>query len=229
MPSALGDEELKLKQRARRRLIGATVLVLLLVFLLPLVLEKKPQPIGDKLEIHYPSDTGSASREPVAPAPVVEPKPEAPPPVAAPPPPASTATTVEPATSAPRPAITAPEPSAAPPPTESPPPPSEAAGEPKPSVAKPAAVKEHPAVVTSKPGYYVQVGVFAKSENAKQAQAQLARNNIKARTDLVRSAAGQKTRVRIGPFASRAQAEAMLARVKLAGVHDARVAMEKGG
>lgn len=45
-------EELELKKRARRRLVGAIVLVLLVVTLVPLVLDNEPRQIGDDVEIN---------------------------------------------------------------------------------------------------------------------------------------------------------------------------------
>ena len=50
-------EELELKKRARRRLVGAVVLVLLVVTLVPLVLDNEPRPIGDDVEINIISNT----------------------------------------------------------------------------------------------------------------------------------------------------------------------------
>lgn len=61
-------EELELKKRARRRLVGAIVLVLLVVTLVPLVLDNEPRKIGDDVEINIISTSGSqesiAVREP---------------------------------------------------------------------------------------------------------------------------------------------------------------------
>ena len=50
-------EELELKKRARRRLVGAIVLVLLVVTLVPLVLDNEPRQIGDDVEINIISTT----------------------------------------------------------------------------------------------------------------------------------------------------------------------------
>ena len=52
-------EELELKKRARRRLVGAIVLVLLVVTLVPLVLDNEPRQIGDEVDINIISTFGS--------------------------------------------------------------------------------------------------------------------------------------------------------------------------
>lgn len=87
----------------------------------------------------------------------------------------------------------------------------------KPVVAKPAPAKASPAKPVAAPasgGFTVQVGSFASKPNA---DATAKRLGGKA------SAAGQLWRVRIGPFASRASAEAGLASAKKAGFGDARI------
>ena len=68
MGKAISDEELQLKKRARRRLVGAIALVLLIVVFLPMVLDNEPRPLNQDIAITIP---------PV-------PRPESPPSVAAP-------------------------------------------------------------------------------------------------------------------------------------------------
>src|SRR5262245_36282643 len=70
MARSISDEELQLKRRARRRLIGAIVLVTALVVALPMVLDTEPKPIGSEVNIKIPSsDPGSFTSRlvPVAP------------------------------------------------------------------------------------------------------------------------------------------------------------------
>lgn len=57
----VGDEadELELKKRARRRLVGAVVLVLLVVTLVPLLLDNEPRQISDDVEINITSTSRS--------------------------------------------------------------------------------------------------------------------------------------------------------------------------
>jgi DedD protein len=51
-------DELELKKRARRRLVGAVVLVLLVVTLVPLILDNEPRKISDDVEINIASKSG---------------------------------------------------------------------------------------------------------------------------------------------------------------------------
>ena len=55
MAQALSDESLQLKKRARRRLVGAVVLVTLVIIFLPMVLDKQPKPVGQDISISIPS------------------------------------------------------------------------------------------------------------------------------------------------------------------------------
>ena len=54
-------DELELKKRARRRLIGAIVLVLLVVTLVPLLLDNEPRKISEDVEINIISTSRSVS------------------------------------------------------------------------------------------------------------------------------------------------------------------------
>ena len=51
-------DELELKKRARRRLVGAVVLVLLVVTLVPLILDNEPRKISDDVDINIASKSG---------------------------------------------------------------------------------------------------------------------------------------------------------------------------
>ena len=48
-------EELQLRKRARRRLIGAITLVAVMVTVLPMVLDDEPKPVGQDIAINIPS------------------------------------------------------------------------------------------------------------------------------------------------------------------------------
>src|SRR3954466_1787526 len=54
MATAIRDEELHLKKRARRRLVGAIALVLLIVVFLPMVLDSEPKPLNQDIAINIP-------------------------------------------------------------------------------------------------------------------------------------------------------------------------------
>ena len=54
MAKAISDEELQLKKRARRRLVGAIALVLLIVVFLPMILDSEPRPLNQDIAITIP-------------------------------------------------------------------------------------------------------------------------------------------------------------------------------
>jgi len=62
---------------------------------------------------------------------------------------------------------------------------------------------------------FVNVGLFAQATNAEQVHARLAAAGLPAVSDQINNAQGQqRTRVRVGPFASRAQAQAVVGQIK---------------
>jgi len=74
MAKAISDEELQLKKRARRRLVGAITLVLLVVVFLPMFLDSEPKPLNQDIAITIPPLTSSdSSSQPVTAAPAVVP------------------------------------------------------------------------------------------------------------------------------------------------------------
>jgi DedD protein len=84
MARTISDEEVQLKRRARRRLIGAIVLVTAMVVLLPMVLDTEPKPSGEEVAVRIPSP-GSDTFSPKLPdSPAPQPESKAPPPQAKP-------------------------------------------------------------------------------------------------------------------------------------------------
>ncbi len=71
-------------------------------------------------------------------------------------------------------------------------------------------------------GHGVNVGMFAVPANAEQVQARLTKAGLPVLADPIESARGPLTRVRVGPFESREQAEAAARKVKAMGL-EARV------
>ena len=187
MAPRIGDDELKLKQRARRRLIGAIALLAALVMLLPMVLDNDPKRSENDIAVHIPAP----QQIPVAPDPV----------------PALPTVEVDP-----EPAPAAPEPQSEP---------LETTPEPAPVLAEtvPAPVVKP----TATGNFFVQVGVFSKAENAKSVQAKLAKNKLVAVADSIKTPGGTRTRVRIGPFANRGEADDILSQVKRAGEKNAAI------
>lgn len=197
MPFPIGDDELKLKQRARRRLIGAIVLVTGLILILPRVLEKEPQQATNDIEVHIPSKDNVPFNPDLAPAATDEDKP---------PSSAETVTeTAEPPTAEVEP------PGVTPPQTE----PSPSLQTEPPSPPEPTI--ETPAAATSSKAYYIQVGVFSKTGNAKTVQAKLEKRGLRVILSPVKSAGGERMRVRVGPFAERGEADDALVKIKRAG------------
>src|SRR5687767_1601914 len=70
MARPISDEELQLKKRARRRLVGAIVLVTAVAVVLPMVLDSEPRPVSQNVEIQIPSpDSGELKPKSVTAAP----------------------------------------------------------------------------------------------------------------------------------------------------------------
>jgi len=204
MPKAVSEEEIRLRGRARRRLLGAVVLVTIAVVVLPMVLDEEPRPVSEDIAIHIPS------RDQVTPLP---------------PPPKPGGTEVSKPISGkadgePAPAGTEtappPEPPAATAATEAP-----AKAEEKPDAVAKApetAAKTSPAGAGTREGFVVQLAAFSDPANAQQKQLKLASEGIKTYTDTVKTQKGQLTRVRVGPFPSREAAEKEQARLAKLGV-----------
>ena len=204
MARAISDEELQLKRRARRRLIGAIVLVTVIIVVLPMVLDTEPKPVTRDITVRIPSPDSGTFTSKVLPAPkdaklaskAADGKAAAKPieerkSVAASSDPASPESVKE----APR--ATAKE-------------------TPKPARAAPA---KAPKLAAAPEGQFVvQVIALADAEKAKQMQAKITAAGIKAYTEIVKTAKGDVTRVRAGPFATREAAETARAQLKAIGM-----------
>ncbi len=62
--------------------------------------------------------------------------------------------------------------------------------------------------------FVVQVGAFADADKAREARQKLEKAGLKTHMFVARTADGERTRVRVGPFASRAEADKAAAKVK---------------
>ncbi|MEP6972345.1 MAG: SPOR domain-containing protein, partial [Betaproteobacteria bacterium] len=62
--------------------------------------------------------------------------------------------------------------------------------------------------------YLINVGLFAQSDNAQRAFTRLTQAGLPATTQQLQRSAGTLTRVRVGPFASRAQADAAALQIR---------------
>lgn len=200
MAKAVSDEELQLKKRARRRLVGAIVLVTAVAVVLPMVLDPEPKPTGQSISIQIPSpDAGvlSAKPEPLKPADVPAmaaddaPKAETKPGVKAAEVKAEAVAEARPETqAAPAAKAEAPAPSAKPDAT---------------AKAKDAPKTKEAAKTSG--GFAIQVAALSDAARAKELQAKITGGGMKAYTEVVQTARGPVTRVRVGPYASREAAE----------------------
>lgn len=75
------------------------------------------------------------------------------------------------------------------------------------SAAPASSASDGPAVVGTQPGYYINVGLFAEEPNARRTQARLLNEGFPAFRQELSTAAGRRIRVRVGPYATRAQAD----------------------
>ena len=219
MAKTVSEEQLQLRKRARRRLIGAIALVTIVAVFLPMVLDHEPKLVNQDINIRIPSlDAGtftskivpvipgapdamsSATGVPGVPARAEIPARIEPAPMSAAAP-VIKAPTLSHDTTAAAPAKAAPErPQAKPAP-----PPVERAPAPK--------TAEKPAVGV-KAGFVVQVAALNDADKARQMREQIAAAGVKAYTEVVPTVKGNVTRVRAGPFASRDEAEKMRDRLK---------------
>ena len=67
--------------------------------------------------------------------------------------------------------------------------------------------------------FVVQVGAFADAEAARETRKNVEKLGMKTYTQVAQTAGGSRIRVRVGPFASRSEAEAALAKAKAAGLN----------
>ncbi|OPF64273.1 MULTISPECIES: SPOR domain-containing protein [Hydrogenophaga] len=200
------------RRRARHRLIGAAVLVLVGVLGFPLLFDTQPRPIAVDVPIEIPS-----RNTPATPAPKTEA------PAAARPAPVATADSlaareevVEPKAVA-KPADKPVEKPAEKPPLEKPVADKAAAGN---TTEKPPE-KPSEKTATGNERIVVQVGAFSEAERAREARLKLERAGLKTYTHVAETPQGRRIRVRLGPFATRAEAEKAAERAKALGLSTA--------
>ena len=84
------------------------------------------------------------------------------------------------------------------------------------------------ATVGSAPGYYLNVGLFAEVGNARRAQAKLLNAGLPAFRQTLGSAGAERTRLRVGPYRSQAEAQKAAAQVRHLGL-EAVAFRQRGG
>ncbi|MEK6594743.1 MAG: SPOR domain-containing protein [Pseudomonadota bacterium] len=208
MARSISDEELQLRKRARRRLIGAIVLVAVAAVVLPMVLDSEPRQVSQEVSIKIPSpDSGTFTSRivPLAPPAASKPGPDVP----------ATAVKPQAATAAKSKTQQAPEPPAAVSPA-----PVKEAGTPEAKTEAPKTAKDSAKIADQGKGQFVvQVVALSDAARAKQIQQQISTAGIKSYTEIVKTAKGDVTRVRAGPFATRAAAEKARDQLKAMGLN----------
>ncbi|SNR70590.1 DedD protein [Methylobacillus rhizosphaerae] len=209
------DQELQFKKRARRRLVGAVALVLLMVTILPMVLDdRSSKTLPQDIAIHIPSQDGPEFSSKIEPS--TEPSEEI---VSEPVLNISEPQDDDQDDEAPAPRQEAAKPVVPQPVKKETPKPEVKPVAPKMEAAKPAPVKEKPAAQPVAAGsFIVQVGVFSDQIAVKGLQDKLSDQGLKSYTENVATANGNKTRLRVGPFGSRDAADKALGKVKAAGL-----------
>jgi DedD protein len=211
-----------MRRRAKHRLIGASVLVLIGVVGFPLLFDTQPRPISVDIPIEIPD------RAKVKPLPAPEPAPTpapaltqaspAPAPVASP---SVAAAEVRPAeqpapeTKVIETKVAEPKPEARPKPEAKPP--SRPAPPPEDGGKAQALLDGKPLASTPVIGegrFVVQVGAFADVAKARETRSKLERAGMKTYTQVVETKDGKRIRVRVGPFANKADADRAAQRVK---------------
>ena len=114
----------------------------------------------------------------------------------------------------PSPAVVPPERPAKPPVDEAPRPKPVAAPAPAPAVPASAA----PASAAQAARFVVQAGAYPDAASLRDARQKVEKLDLKTYTQVVETPTGKRTRVRVGPFESRAEAEGVAARIKATGL-----------
>ena len=200
MAKTVSEEEIQLRKRARRRLVGAVTLAIAAVVILPMVLDNKPEQRSQEIDIRIPSEDSTDEFTPG-----IAPRMEAP--VAAVPEESATGTQQEQQKKS--------ESSV------------EAAQSAHESVEKPVVAGKSPdpkaesgaaKVTAATDAFVVQLGAFSDPVKARQQQQSLISTGKKAYTETLKTDKGEITRVRVGPFRTREEAESMREQLKKLGL-----------
>ena len=219
-PSTQPQSVEALRKRAMHRLIGAVVLVVAGVIGFPMLFDSQPRPVSVDIPIEIPDKAKTRPITlPASPAPAVA----AAPPAAATQTPSPAAAIAEPAKEP----VTAPKAeeklASAPVKKTSEPVKASVAATAKPSqessdAAKAQALLEgkapQPQVAAVEGRFVVQVGAFSDLVRAKEARTKLERAGLKTYTQVVETKDGARTRVRVGPFGDKSEADKAAAKIK---------------
>ena len=225
------------RTRARRRLIGAVVLLAIGVIVFPMLFETQPRPLPGDIPIEVPRREGVAARPSPLPRstpavtelPPVEPAAPASAAIEVPvPPPAPEPRTTVARADPPRPEPARAEPPKAEAPKADPPKPE------PPKTAEPKKVESErarailegrpasaaaPAASDPKGGrFVVQVGAYTDANTLREVRAKVEKLGLRTYTQSIDTDAGKRTRVRVGPFPTKSEAERASDRLKGAGL-----------
>ncbi|MEY4121920.1 MAG: hypothetical protein RLZZ457_758 [Pseudomonadota bacterium] len=202
-----------MRRRARHRLIGASVLVVVGVLGFPLLFDTQPRPVSVDIAVDIPdranskplaSASSATKQTPLSTGAGLDPKEEV---VAKPEPKAESAV----AAVAP---VAKPEVKAEPVKSEL------AKAEPakvdvKAAEAKPAETKQAASdTKADAPRFVVQVGAFSDEAKAREVRVKLEKAGYKTYTHVADTKEGKRTRVRVGPFTSRDEADKVAHKIK---------------
>ena len=205
------EQELQLKKRARRRLVGAIALVLVMLVILPMVLDDRAAKPEAPITISIPDEDNTQFSSKIVPLPPVDSAP-----VAAAPVPEVNGPVVK----------ILPEATSSIDNTESVPIKKESITD-KPLSAKsqsPTSETIEAKLATSKieshktDHFVVQIGVFSNAGSVKDLQVKLLADGVKTHTDTIKTDKGDKIRLRTESFDSRDAANKALESVKSAGI-----------
>lgn len=230
---AESDNQLELKKRARRRLVGSVALALTAVIVLPMVMDHEPKPLTQDIQIRIPSQDATDASKPVAKRPAApesdssKPK-SSPEPAPAPDAPKAAQKPAEPEALKPQaPPPAKPDPKPVPKPEPRPEARPDATPEPK-AEPKYGGKTERQAMVEAilsgnesplpTGQFIVQLGAFGDPANAVKVRTRVKAAGFNSFTEIVKGSKGKQTRVRAGPFASREAAEQAAAKLKRAGL-----------
>ena len=194
------DEQVQLRRRARRRLIGAMALATIVAVVLPWVLESEPRPSEGEISVQIPSPDSGPFNPRIAPGKDAQPGSSS---EAVPTPPAPDKAADDALRTEQDRVLAAPDKPVA---KEK-----SAAAEPKKKAAA-----EKPEAAEAKQ-FVVQIAALADADKARDIQQELATKGLKAYTEKIKTAGGEVTRVRIGPFANRDAADKERARLQALG------------
>jgi DedD protein len=209
-----------MRKRARHRLIGAGVLVLLGIIGFPLLFDTQPRPIAVDIPIEIPD------RDKVKPLAAPAQRPAQAPVVSGP----VTVAPTPPAVPETLPVVPSSAPAAA---SAEAPPPARAETKPEPqpepkAAAKPASRNDngakakallegktaHVAAASAEGRFVVQVGAFADPAKARETRLKVERAGLKTYTNVAETKGGKRVRVRVGPFGTRAEADKAAGKLK---------------